>query len=212
MPPRYDWAALEAAAASWGAALSAQQRGQIERYLDDLLEHNRKVNLTAESGPQNLLLRHVADGLAAVPILKEYLSGPSARILDLGSGGGFIGLTIKIAWPQVHMTLMEPLKRKYEFLNLAAARSGLKGLRVLRCATNGRPLPTGEEFDAVLERALAPLPEALRLALPLVAPGGYFLAYQSAPPRALPGLVKSFPYRLPLEIRDRTLVLFRKNA
>ncbi|OGR89848.1 MAG: hypothetical protein A3J74_08525 [Elusimicrobia bacterium RIFCSPHIGHO2_02_FULL_57_9] len=204
MPPRYDWAPLQ-------AALSAEQRKLIEDYLDQLLDYNGKVNLTAPTDPQNLLLRHVADGLAAVKVLKEHLSAPAPKILDLGCGGGFIGMTIKIAWPEASVTLLESLKRKYEFLNLAVMRSRLKGLRVLQGRAAGQPLLGEVGFDAVVERALAPLPQALRLALPLTAPGGYFLAYQSArPQQPLPGLIKSYPYRLPLETRDRHLVLFKK--
>ena len=90
MPPRYDWAPLQ-------AALSAEQRKLIEDYLDQLLDYNGKVNLTAPTDPQNLLLRHVADGLAAVKVLKEHLSAPAPKILDLGCGGGVIGMTIEIA-------------------------------------------------------------------------------------------------------------------
>ena len=219
-----DFSRLDSAAASWGLCLSPGQRAQIEGYLGELLEHNRKVNLTAESDPVTLLLRHVADGLAAVPLLKECLSADRApRILDLGSGGGLIGIPIKIAWPEARVTLAEPLKRKYDFLNLAAARLGLKGLRVLRKSAGQDVFaPQDKGFDAVVARALAPLPEALALGIALARPRGFFLAYQTLPAdpeeehlkkaqvRHSASLVRNFAYRLPLEDRDRQLALFRR--
>lgn len=220
-----DELAFLAAAAGWGIDLAQGQREDIARYLALLIENNRKVNLTADTDPRVLLLRHVADGLAAVPVLKDALTSPAPRIVDLGAGGGFIGIAIKIAWPEARVTLMESLKRKYDFLNVAAARLSLKGLRVVRRSAGKDALAAGDrDFDAVVARALAPLPEALALGLPLAAPGGLFAAYQSDPPhvddevlkRALEKasgmFVGSVPYRLPLESRDRHLALFRRET
>lgn len=217
---------LEEAFRALGAAggdlsLKEVQREQICRYIIDLLDYNLKVNLTAEADPGAILLRHVADGLAAVPVLKGLLPSPSPRILDLGAGAGFIGISLKIAWPEAQVTLMEAAKRKYDFLNLAASRLGLAGLRVVRKSA-GKERPSVHEagFDAVVERALAPLPEAMRLGLPLAAAGGFFMAYQSKPPdprdKALEKILapwsarwlKSVPYRLPLEDRERYLSVF----
>jgi 16S rRNA (guanine527-N7)-methyltransferase len=213
-------AELSAAAAAWGVPLSQGQRDLIASYVEGVLAFNRKTNLTADTDPKALLLRHVADGLAAVPLLKR-LAPALPRILDLGSGGGFIGFAVKIAWPEAEVTLMEAASRKYEFLNLAAARSALPGLRVVRAAAgtdNLAPRDTG--FDAVLERALAPLPEALRLGLPLAGPRGFFVAYQSEAPDAREGelqkalaqlgarLREVATYRLPLEDHDRHLAVF----
>ena len=226
MPPPLEipdsaWDALKAAAVQWDLRLETAQLGQIERYVEDLLEYNRKVNLTADTDPSVILLRHIADGLAAVSPLRELLP-PDSALLDLGSGGGFIGMAIKIAWPEARVTLMESLERKYRFLNATAARSGLKNLRVVKkTAVEGF---AGEgTFDCVVERALAELPQAVRLALPLVKKGGYFLAYQSETPdpevillqkslaKAGGRLVKSIPYRLPMETKDRYLALFQKT-
>lgn len=212
--------ALEAAAAAWGLGLPPGQLRLLRGYLEDLQAHNLRANLTAPQPARTLLLRHVADALACVPVLKELLAPKIAapRILDLGSGGGLIGIPLKIAWPEAQVTLLEPAKKKFDFLNMAVLRSGLKGLRVLRQSAGGGC----EGFDAVLERAVAPLPKALSLAWPLTASGGYVLAYQSQCPdpsqaplqRALARLsarlLKSVPYRLPLEDRERYLAVFQK--
>ncbi|MBI5629566.1 MAG: 16S rRNA (guanine(527)-N(7))-methyltransferase RsmG [Elusimicrobia bacterium] len=199
---------LERAAGGWGLSLSPAQHELILRYREDLIAYNKNVNLTADASPDTLLLRHAADGLAAVPILKELLTEPGSKLLDLGSGGGFIGIAVKIAWPELSVTLMEPLKRKYDFLNLAAARLGLKGLQIVRASAGHG---AGGKFHAVIARALAPLPQALELALPLTLLGGYFLCYQSRPPSPLPRLLAIRTYRLPLEDRDRCIAVFQKE-
>lgn len=128
-------------------------------------------------------------------------------------------MAVKIAWPRARVTLMEPLERKFKFLNSSAARLGVKDLRVLKKAAGPG---VGGDFDCVMERALAPLPEAVALALPLVKEGGFFLAYQSeAPDCELPALkkalakaaarfVESLPYRLPKESKERHLAAFQK--
>jgi len=141
----------------------------------------------------------------------------------LGAGGGYIGMAVKIAWPQARVTLMDSAQRKYRFLNAMAVRSGLPGLTVaLRRAGKGESPGLEKDFDAVVARALAPLAQALDLALPLTARSGLFLSFQSAPPhpeeprlarvlaRHAARLVKSIPYRLPREERERYLALFRR--
>lgn len=212
--------ALEAAAAAWGLGLSPEQMRLLRGYLEDLQAHNLRANLTAPQPARTLLLRHIADALASVPVLKELLAPKRAapRILDLGSGGGLIGIPLRIAWPEAQVTLLEPVKKKFDFLNITVLRSRLKGLRVLRQSAGG----ASEGFDAVIERAVAPLPKALSLAWPMTASGGYVLAYQSQSPdpfqaplertlaRLSARLLKSVPYRLPLEDRERYLAVFQK--
>ena len=121
---------------------------------------------------------------------------------------------------------MEAVLRKYKFLNTAAANLRMRGLRpLLRRAGAGSPISsytTG--FDAVVERALAPLPAALGLAFPLLGPRGLFAAFQSEEPspaepelaRALAALgarlVASRVYRRPGEPRQRRLVIFERES
>lgn len=188
------------AAAAWGVDLSPRTRELLGGYARRLLE--AKTNLTADTTLEAVWLRHLADGLAVVPLLRERLRGVERpSICDLGSGGGFIGIAIKAAWPEADVTLCEKVDRKFRFLNAEAVRLGLPGLRVSKAVKPG-------SFDAVVARALAPLHEALALALPLCRPGGFFVDYLSELPNAEPRLVESRAYRLPAEQRDRYLAVF----
>lgn len=215
---------LAEAAASWGEPLSAAALEGISSYLAFVQEKNEGVNLTADAGWDDLVLKHAADGVFAASVLRTLLPD-SPRILDLGAGAGFIGIVLKLIWPEAQVTLMESVERKYRFINAAATRTGLKGLRVLnRRAGSGAALTAYElDHDVVIERALAELPEALRLCGPMLGPKGLIAAFQSEEPdTAEPSLakamaatgvtlLKSCAYRRPSEARDRRLALFKRK-
>ena len=208
------------------------------RYAELVLEKNKLLNLTAAASVDEILERHVADGLAALEWLDKRFSSPrrgedarrpgeGIKIADVGAGAGFIGLALKIARPEIQLTLIESRKGRTEFLEWVAVKLQLKvDVRRSR-AEDLAPLPTlspqagrGCMYDVVVERALAPLPEALELCLPLARPGGAFLAWQSEPgPPETRATEKratetrpmdTIRYRLEGEQKDRFILCFER--
>ncbi len=201
----YDWAALTGFLDEWNVSLSEEKKKQIESYLNLVAYHDLEAGLTADISPQNLLLRHAADALACLPILKRIQNTVSPdkilRVADLGSGAGFIGIVVKIACPEINMTLIEPLKRRFDFLNLALIALGLKEIHLIK-----KPIRVNQEpfiFDIVIERAVAPLEKAAKIVEPLLRPKGFFIAYQSQNSGDRPMSADNAEPALPLEIKEK---------
>jgi 16S rRNA (guanine527-N7)-methyltransferase len=116
--------------------------------------------------------RHVLNCGLLSPVVPE-----GARLVDLGSGAGLPGLVLALARPDLSVTLVEPMLRRTTFLTEACEALGLAEVRVIRGRAEDL---TGEMFDIVTARALAPLPQLLTWGLPLVAPGGALLAMKGS--------------------------------
>lgn len=202
--------------AGWGISLEADAWERLSSYGAAVLEFNKKTNLTAAKTPETLFRRHLLDALAPLAVL----NGRAAHsILDVGCGGGFVGVCLKIALPNARVTLLESVYRKVGFLHWATARLGLSGIevrhgRAVEDVGAWQPLGSGgaqgpvekpAPFHLVTARALAPLEQARRLTEPFVKPRGLAVIFQSDP------LEGSFAYRLPGEEKDRHLALFAKE-
>jgi 16S rRNA (guanine527-N7)-methyltransferase len=204
----------------WGVTVEEPAWDLVDNYLRDVLEYNRKTNLTAAKTYEELLRRHLLDSWAAIAPL-EQCAGSTLSLCDVGTGGGFIGMGLKIARPQWDVTLVESLYRKFVFLNAAAAKTRLTGLSAIQ-GRAGKDF--SGSFDVVVSRALAPLPDALRLQLPLTKPGGWTFVYQSECPdpteketaKAAADCGGTFEdarsYRLPGEDKDRWFAVLRRIA
>jgi 16S rRNA (guanine527-N7)-methyltransferase len=214
-----------------GTALEPAQWDRLGRYAELVLKHNEKTNLTAAKDLDEIADRHLADGLAALPLLKKCLSDVSNPTLaDVGAGGGFIGVALQIAWPDCRVCLVESSHRKFLFLNWITVELGLPARAVWQRAQEkhkgspaAHPPPTWAPkggFDAAVERALAPLDEAIDACVPLLKPGGLLAAYTSDGKvsdkakvhldRVSAALYTQESYRLPGEGHDRTLLAFRR--
>jgi len=128
-------------------------------------------------------------------VLLDFLPPGPLRVIDVGSGGGLPGLPLKIARPELRLTLLEANHRKAAFLVQAAARLGLEGVEVLaeRAEDAGRDPLHREAYDVAVARALAALPVLAELCLPLVAVGGRLLAMKTdaaAEARAAEGVIR----------------------
>jgi 16S rRNA (guanine527-N7)-methyltransferase len=173
---------LAEGAAALGLPLRPEQLAAFARYRDELLAWNRRVNLTSINEPAEVETRHFLDSLTcAAALLARWgaaLPMLPLRCIDVGSGGGFPGVPLKLALPRLRVTLLEATGKKAEFLDHLIAALALSGVDAVaeRAETLGHAPEHRESYDAVFARALAPLPALLELTLPFLRVGGLLVA------------------------------------
>jgi 16S rRNA (guanine527-N7)-methyltransferase len=167
--------ALDAGLRGSGITLHAEARTAIERHVRLLLAWNAAINLTGIVEPGAIATGHVLDSLSALPLLP----GGSLDLLDIGSGGGFPGLPLAAARPDVRATLVESVVKKARFLEVASAGAGLAG-RVSVRAVRAEDLAGTGAWDVVAARAVGPLADLVELAMPLLRIGGRLIAWKGA--------------------------------
>lgn len=170
---------LTRGAADFGLALNSAQLDHFDRYLTELEKWNRQMNLTGAHSRQEIVERHLVDSLAGALALREI---GAATVADLGSGAGFPGLPLKIAFPSFDMTLIEPRQKRAAFLLHMCGTLGLSNLRVLDHTVNPTRRTedhTAGRFDWVLLRAVADPSTAVGLAKPLLRPSGRIVVWVS---------------------------------
>jgi 16S rRNA (guanine527-N7)-methyltransferase len=181
LPPAYA-AALEPALAELGLDIDTAARAAIDGHVRLLLAWTGWINLTAIREPGAIATGHVADSLAALPLVRQ---AGVRSLLDLGSGGGFPGLTLAIALSGIRVALVEAVRKKAAFLRTVVAALGLED-RVTVISERSEVLAHDpghrERWDVVTARAVAVLPELIELSLPLLAPGGRLIAWKGAVP------------------------------
>lgn len=149
---------------------------RLGRFLDLLLEANTRFNLTRIADPAQAWERHVFDSLTLLPFID---SDEVVRVIDVGAGGGLPGVPLAIVLPEVRFTLLEATGKKATFLEETIAALGLGNATVVneRAEVAGRDREHHREaYDAVLARAVGPLPVLLELTAPFATTGGLVLA------------------------------------
>ncbi len=142
---------------------------------------NAAINLTAVREPGAIAVRHVADSLTGLAVLR---ARGIDRLVDLGSGGGFPGMTLAAALPADRALLVESVAKKARFLATVVAATGL-GRHVAAVPDRAETVAAGPadrgRWPAVTARAVAPLAELVELAFPLLEPGGVLVAWKRGP-------------------------------
>jgi 16S rRNA (guanine527-N7)-methyltransferase len=164
-------------AASLGIALDGKQIDQFEAYYRELT--GAKLNLTAISGYENVQRRLFLESLAVLAVLRKFgrlVEGGTASVLDLGSGGGFPGVPLKIAVPSLRLALVEATRRKAAFLSGLVQRLDLSDVFVIadRAEVVAHDALHRETYDVVTARAVAAMPALVELGLPFVKIGGRY--------------------------------------
>lgn len=160
--------------------LSEQQVNQFYEYYQLLLKWNEVMNLTAITELEEVITKHFVDSLAFVKVVDlGKLDG--MKVLDMGTGAGFPGVPLKIAFPHVKIVLMDSLNKRIKFLNEVIEHLSLSDINAVhgRAEDYGRDESYREKFGLCVSRAVAHLSTLSEYCLPFVEIGGFFVAYKS---------------------------------
>ena len=158
-----------------GLHLTKSQLAALERYENELLAWNLRVNLTAIDKPEKIQTKHFLDSLTCLIVMR---GSPAERVIDVGTGAGFPGIPLKIICPTIRLALVESVGKKATFCQHIVDSLELKNVTILskRVEAVGA-LPTHrEQYDWAIARAVANLPVLVEYLLPLVRVGGKALA------------------------------------
>lgn len=154
--------------------LTTNQEEQLSKFLFLLQEWNNYFNLTAITDTEKVIEKHFYDCL----IPAKYVMLDHKSLIDIGTGAGFPGLVLAIAFPNAHITLLEPNNKKIRFLNTVISALSLKNVHVICGRAESQP-QLREQFDYAIARAVKPLNILIELCLPFVKVNGLFLAMKS---------------------------------
>ena len=202
--------------------LSDKQIEQFLIYYEMLVEWNEVMNLTAITEYEEVMKKHFLDSITlnqAFDVTKEY------TVIDVGCGAGFPGLALKIAYPNLKITLLDSLNKRINFLNAVIDKLGLTNIETVhgRAEDFAKAGKLRETFDVAVSRAVANLSTLSEYCLPYVKVGGYFIPYKSekvaeeieAAGKALSilggRLEKKIEFTLPDTDYYRNLLLIKKN-
>lgn len=216
-----------------GLTVSSDQENQFIRYYEMLLEWNKKINLTAITDFDQVMMKHFTDSAAFSLAFSESdnISGESASgpvsLIDVGTGAGFPGIPIKILYPEIQVVLLDSLGKRVQFLKEVIRELGLKDIKAFhgRAEDFGRTSDFREHFDFAVSRAVANLSVLSEYCIPFIRAGGCFVAYKSGNLSEETGqcqnalqllnshIERNIAFRLEYgsESADRSLIIIRKD-
>jgi 16S rRNA (guanine527-N7)-methyltransferase len=208
-----------------GLELTPHQLDLFEAYYRELADWNQRINLTAITGYEEVQLKHFLDSLT---VCRAVTVGAAAamRVIDVGAGAGLPGLPLKLAFPDIHLAMVESVGKKARFLEHLVAALSLSGVEVLtgRAEELAHQPRLRESFDLAVSRGVAKLPSLLEYTLPFCASGGRVAVWKrggieeeiAGAASALAVLGGSTPKVYPVMLRGltdgRVLVVVAKTA
>ena len=163
---------------SFGLTLSEHQVQQFIRYYELLVEWNKVMNLTGITEFEEVLKKHFADSLSIVKVADL---NKVESCIDVGTGAGFPGIPLKIAFPHLKVTLLDSLNKRLKFLNEVIRELGLEQIETVhgRAEDAAKKPEYREQYDLGVTRAVARISTISEYCLPYVKTGGYFIPYKS---------------------------------
>jgi 16S rRNA (guanine527-N7)-methyltransferase len=205
---------LRSAVGQLGLELDEAQLSHLLAYLDLIAKWTKVYNLTAVRDPDEMLVQHLFDSLAAVAPLRRHTDGKPARLLDVGSGAGLPGVVLAICCPELQVDCVDTVGKKAAFIQQAAAHLQLKNLRGIHDRVENLTGP----YDVISARAFASLPDLVNWSGGALAEQGAWLAMKGKRPEAemaeLPADVEMFhveQLQVPELAAERCIVWMRKR-
>jgi len=170
-------ALLRSALAEWEINIDDERLGMFNRYMELLLEWNEKMNLTAITDPEKIVIDHFIDSISP---LKLNIIKNGQYVIDVGTGAGFPGLPLKIMMPEIKIVLLDSLSKRIKFLERVIEDLQLKELQIIhgRAEEYGQKEEFREKFDVVVSRAVAPLRVLTEFCIPFAKIDGYLISYK----------------------------------
>lgn len=158
-----------------GVILSEHQLNQLDKYYNMLVEYNKNINLTAITEYDQVLLKHFYDSLTIIKAIEL----TNQKVCDIGTGAGFPGIVLKIAYPDLEITLVESLTKRCVFLNEVIKELDLKNIKVVNQRAEEFSHNNIEYFDIITSRAVAKLNILLELSIKSLKIVGYYIALKA---------------------------------
>jgi 16S rRNA (guanine527-N7)-methyltransferase len=205
-------AELTRGAGEFGIQLSADQIAAFDTYIETLVLWSSRLSLTAARSAHEITAANILDSLSVVP----WIESASPAIADLGSGAGFPGVPVAIARPDVRLSLVEPRRKRANFLREVARRCCLANVVVVEERAENFAARAAESVDVTVSRAVWPLADFLAMSWVLLRSGGLAIAMKGPKVRTAVTLDERFlkphlvSYTLPGAV-EHILVIYRKR-